>query len=333
MNYVSFPGLGIEPFGISRVAFSVFGIDIMWYGVLITLGMVLAYLYGLSRAKLEKVKSDDITDFTLFIIIFGVIGARLYYVLCSLDSYIITDRGSLWNNILASAKEIVSIRNGGLAIPGGIIAGFLTALTVARVKKIRFPVILDIVAPCVLIGQIVGRWGNFINVEAYGSVTDLPWRMGVGFAGGAPFVHPTFLYESLWNLVAFAFIALFLYKRKRFHGQIFYFYLIWYGAGRAVIEGLRSDSLMVGDVRITQIVSILAAVLGIVLTAVGFARKPKLVHKATETGVENTEEALEETQIAENADSAEDTENTAENTEAEATSEKSSEETENGENN
>ena len=165
MHYVSFPGLGIESFGLKQSAFTLFGVDIMWYGILITAGMILAYFYGLTRAKIEGVKSDDITDLTLFLVIFGVIGARLYYLIFNLDAYIVTDRGSTWNNIVETLKGMVSVRSGGLAIYGGIIAGFFTALVVAKVKKIRFPVLLDILAPCVMIGQIVGRWGNFVNVQ------------------------------------------------------------------------------------------------------------------------------------------------------------------------
>lgn len=275
MKYISFPGLGIESLGIDRVAFTVFGIDIMWYGIIITAGMILAYLYGLTRAKIEKVKSDDITDLTLFLIIFGVIGARLYYVLFKLEDFVVTDAGSTWNNVLATLKEMVNIREGGLAIYGGIIAGALTAVVFARVKKIRIPVVFDILAPSVMVGQIVGRWGNFMNVEAYGSETDLPWRMGVGFGGGAPYVHPTFLYESLWNLLGLILITVF-YKKKKFHGQVFLFYAIWYGAGRAFIEGLRTDSLMLGSFRVSQLLSVVICLAGIVLMVIGMNRAPRV---------------------------------------------------------
>lgn len=281
MKYVSFPGLGIEAFGINSTAIDIGGLQIMWYGIIITLGMVLAYLYGLSRAKIEKVRSEDITDLTLFVILFGVLGARIYYILFELDQFIYTASDSDWENILVTLKAMVNIRGGGLAIYGGIIAGALTAVIFCRKKKIRIPVILDILAPSVMVGQIIGRWGNFMNVEAYGSETTLPWRMGVGFGGGAPYVHPTFLYESLWNLLGFVLITIF-YKKKKFHGQIFLFYAIWYGAGRALIEGLRTDSLMLGPVRVSQIFSVVVCVAGIVLMILGIKRAPRVLRKTAE---------------------------------------------------
>lgn len=271
MKYVSFPGLGLEqPIKLNPVAFTVFNIDVMWYGVIITCGMLLAYIYGLTRAKIEKVKSEDITDLTLFLVIFGVIGARLYYIIFKLDEFIVrTEEGAL--DFGATLKAMVNLRNGGLAIYGGIIAGFVTAIVVARIKRIRFPVLADIVAPCLFIGQSIGRWGNFMNVEAFGRETTLPWRMGVGVYGGAPFVHPTFLYESLWNLVGFILIAVF-YKKKKFHGQVFLFYGIWYGIGRAWIEGLRTDSLMLGPIRVSQLLSILIVIGFSVLMALGMKK-------------------------------------------------------------
>lgn len=284
MNYVTFPGLGLtDPIRLDPVAFKIFGINVMWYGVIITCGMLLAYLYSLTRAKIEKVKSEDMTDLTLFLVIFGVIGARLYYIIFKLEDFIVrTADGGF--DLGGTLKAMVNLRNGGLAIYGGIIAGFVTALIVSRVKRIRFPVILDIIAPCLFIAQAIGRWGNFINVEAYGSVTDLPLRMGVGASGGAPFVHPTFLYESLWNVVGFILVAVF-YKKKKFNGQVFLFYGIWYGLGRAWIEGLRTDSLYLGPVRISQILSVVIVVAFAVLMAVGMKKAPRvrLADKALET--------------------------------------------------
>ena len=242
-----------------------------------------------------------------------------------------TDRGSTWNNIVETLKGMVSVRSGGLAIYGGIIAGFFTALAVAKVKKIRFPVLLDILAPCVMIGQIVGRWGNFVNVEAYGSTTDLPWRMGVGLGGGAPYVHPTFLYESLWNLVGFILIAVF-YKKKKFHGQVFLFYAIWYGAGRAFIEGLRTDSLYLGPIRISQLVSAVICAAGIILMVIGCMRAPRAhlpaVVKTAAKAAESAEKENSESHIAENYSASEeisstDTESAADGSEnAEESAEK-----------
>lgn len=278
-KYLSFPGLGIGEFGISDTAFTLFGLDIKWYGVIITVGMILAFFAARNRAKYEGILEDDIYDITLFCIIFGVIGARLYYVLFQLDDYIITG-GTLWENIKDSFLAIINIRGGGLAIYGGIIGGFITALIVTRIKKIRFPVLMDVAAPALLVGQSIGRWGNFMNIEAYGRVTVLPWRMcsptiadeliGKGMIDAEGYmqiingqlgVHPTFLYESLWNMAALAIIFAF-YRKKKFNGQVFFFYMAWYGLGRAVIEGLRTDSLMLGSIRISQLVAILAFVAG-----------------------------------------------------------------------
>ena len=285
MTYVSFPGLGIEPFHMERVAFSVFGISVNWYGLIITSGMILAVLYALWHAKCEKVKSDDIIDLALYLIIFGVIGARLYYVVMEFGSYLETG-GSFWENLLGTLYNMIAVWNGGLAIYGGIIAGFLTGLVVARKKKIRFPVIADIAGPAVMVGQIIGRWGNFVNVEAYGGETALPWRMGVlqSYDGGATFVsemyvHPTFLYESLWNLLGLILITV-LYKKKKFHGQMFLTYITWYGFGRMLIEGLRADSLYIGSMRVSQFVGFASFVVGSVLLILGFRRAGRRTGRA-----------------------------------------------------
>lgn len=270
MTYVSFPGFGIEPFHMDRVAFSIFGVSVNWYGLIITCGMILAVLYAMYHAKIEHVKSDDILDLAVYLIIFGVLGARLYYVIMEWDSYLAT--GGTWlENIWHTFCNAIAIWNGGLAIYGGIIAGTLVGFLFARRKKIRFGVIADIAGPSVLIGQIIGRWGNFVNVEAFGGETDLPWRMGIlkSMDGGETFysemyVHPTFLYESLWNLLGLILITA-LYKKKKFHGQMFLSYMIWYGFGRMLIEGLRADSLYVGSMRISQFVGFVTFVLGTVL--------------------------------------------------------------------
>ena len=177
VHEISFPGLGIGPFTIDSVAFTLFGREIQWYGILICIGMILAYLYASTRAKFEGIKTDDLLDLGFFVILFGIIGARLYYVVFAPTSYIATG-GTFWENVWDTIVNVVSIWEGGLAIFGGILAGFLTALVVARIKKIHFPVLLDILAPSVMIGQIIGRWGNFMNGEAYGRETGLPlWHI------------------------------------------------------------------------------------------------------------------------------------------------------------
>ncbi|MBR5448052.1 MAG: prolipoprotein diacylglyceryl transferase [Clostridia bacterium] len=278
MNYISFPGLGIEPFQLNKVAFSVFGRDIAWYGIIICTGIVLAVLYSMFRAKSEKIKTDDIIDLAFFLVLFGIIGARLYYVIFEYKNYFVTGEGFV-GNLLGTLKNAVAVWEGGLAIYGAIIAGFLTILVYCKIKKIRLLKLVDVAAPAVMIGQIIGRWGNFVNVEAYGTETALPWRMGIltnlgdyGFIG--EYVHPTFLYESLWNLVGFV-IANLIYRKKKFDGQIFFFYIGWYGFGRMLIEGLRTDSLMIGDViRVSQLIGALTFVAGVVFTII-FARIAK----------------------------------------------------------
>ena len=206
MYYISFPGLGIEPFHINRTAFSVFGHGIAWYGILITFGMVLAVLLAMHLCKREGISSDDIVDLAFTVIVFGVIGARAYYVIFSWNeiNYVATG-GTVIQNILGTIYNCIAVWEGGLAIYGGVLGGLISAFVFSKIKKINYLKLTDILAPCVLVGQIVGRWGNFINVEAYGGETTLPWRMGItymvnGSVMSEKFVHPTFLYESLWNL-------------------------------------------------------------------------------------------------------------------------------------
>ena len=295
MTYVSFPGLGIEPFHMDRIAFSLFGMDVNWYGLIITCGMILAVLYALWHAKHEGVKSDHIIDLALALIFCGVIGARLYYVIMEFDQYLVSG-GTFLQNLGGTLYNCIAIWNGGLAIYGGIIAGFLAALVAARVKRIPFPVIADIAGPAVMVGQIIGRWGNFVNVEAYGAETTLPWRMGVlhSFNDGVSFVsekfvHPTFIYESLWNLLGLILITYF-YKKKKFHGQMFLSYMTWYGFGRMLIEGLRADSLYVGSIRISQLVGFVTFVVGAVLIIVNLRRVKRNVPADKPEEEENTSE-------------------------------------------
>jgi len=288
MSYISFPGLGIEPFHIDEIAFTLFGRPVAWYGILITCGMILAVLYALHICKFEGISSDDIIDFAFVVIVCGVLGARLYYVIFKWDSYVVTDAQNFLMNIWETLKNVVAVWEGGLAIYGGIIAGILTALVYARKRKLKFIKLLDILAPCVWIGQVIGRWGNFINMEAYGGETSLPWRMGLlysyldnGVWDVEKYVHPTFLYESLWNLTALVLVLIF-YKKKKFDGQICSIYFMWYGFGRMLIEGLRTDSLMLGNLRISQGVGFVSLILGIVLTIV-FVKKHQSSKAAEDT--------------------------------------------------
>ena len=261
MTTVSFPGLGIGEFTIDPVAIRIpigSGIEIRWYGILIVTGIILSFLYCAYRAKQEGINFDNLLDIAIFTIVFAVIGARAYYVLTTLEEY-----ESFW--------EMIAIWNGGIAIYGAIIAGAITIYVVCKIKKLNFLKMFDAAGPAVMIGQIIGRWGNFCNGEAFG--TEIPQgnflyfiRMGLnsGNTGySTMYVHPTFLYESLWNLVGFVIIHS-LYKKKKFDGQIVLMYLTWYGFGRMFIEGLRTDSLYIPGTpfRISQIIGFLCFALG-----------------------------------------------------------------------
>lgn len=327
MKFLSFPGLGIGPFQINDTAFTLFGLDIKWYGIIITLGMILAYLYARTRAKYEGIDDDDLYDVTLLSIVCGIVGARLYYVVFRLGDFIAKD-GSAWDNIKNTFLNIINIRNGGLAIYGGIILGIFAAFIFARIKKMHFPILLDVAAPAIMIGQIIGRWGNFVNVEAYGRVTTLPWRMCSDTIANELFskglinleaasqirdgllgVHPTFFYESMWNLIGLALVMIF-YKKKRYNGQVFLFYVSWYGLGRFFIEGLRTDSLYIGStsLRISQLIGAAAFIVGVSLFFLLWKKTPEIL-KLAPVGDEAVTEESEE--IAE--DSAEDdSENTEE---------------------
>ncbi len=275
MYHVEFKGLDFA-FEISPIAFELFGKPVYWYGIIITLGIVLSVAYAFYRLKKENVKADDMYDYAIFTVIFGIIGARLYYVFANLSDY-------------KTFYSVIAIWNGGLAIYGGIIGGALAILLVSLFKKKNALTVLDCVAPAVMIGQFIGRWGNYANQEAFGSNTDLLWGMrSWRVPGSTPsniqgtreylenhaselmaknpdlqidpngYVHPTFLYESLWNLVGFIIIHL-LYKKKKFNGQILLMYLAWYGFGRMIIEGLRTDSLYISDtnIRVSQLLGFL----------------------------------------------------------------------------
>ena len=249
---VSFPGLGIGEFSVDRVAFEIFGKPIYWYGVIIMLGIVAAFIHAMIRSKREGFTPDDVLDLGIFTVVFGVLGARLYYVLTTLDTH-------EYKNII----DVFAIWEGGLAIYGGIIAGCTALVLTAMYKKINPLKVMDAVGPGVMLAQAIGRWGNFMNGEAYGYEVPAdsllyPFRMGLlseytdtGLT--MHYYHPTFLYESLWNLTGFIIIC-FLYRKKKFNGQVALMYLSWYGFGRMFIEGLRTDSLYVGPFRISQVI-------------------------------------------------------------------------------
>ena len=251
-NTVSFPGLGIEPFEVNNIAVSgeslgflksIFGESwqgIAWYGIIIMVGIILSALNGIKRAHQEGITTDDILDVILVAVVVSVIGARLYYVVFygGLDSF----------------YDLIAVWQGGLAIYGAVIGGIISLIIMALIKKVSPLVLLDIGASSIILGQAIGRWGNFVNIEAFGEATTLPWRMGIGFDGVIlEYVHPTFLYESLWNIIGFGLIWYF-YNHKRYNGQVLLTYLAWYGFGRMLIEGLRTDSLLLmPGVRVSQL--------------------------------------------------------------------------------
>ena len=252
---ISFPSLGLEinpPKG-----FSLFGLDIRFYGVIIALGLLLAVIYGLKRSSQFGIKEDDILDGILGIVPFAVICARAYYCIFS------------WEEFAANPISVLYIWQGGLAIYGGVIGAFIGVVVLCLIKKIKLPAVLDLMCLGFLIGQSIGRWGNFFNREAFGAATESFARMGLynSVGGTWEYYHPTFLYESLWNLVGF--VALhFLSKKRQYDGQIALGYVAWYGLGRTFIEGLRMDSLMLGSFRVSQLLAAVSCFVAVTVLVV-----------------------------------------------------------------
>ena len=258
MEYnVSFPGLGLD-FTISPVAFTIGTYPIYWYGLIIASGLLLAVLYAWRSSPRYNVDFNKLVNCILVGIVTGIIGARLYFCFFQWDYY------------SKNPIEILYINNGGLAIYGGIIGALAGGLTVAKIQKMKILPILDITMIGFLLGQGIGRWGNFTNQEAFGTPTNFPWRMiseGTDMVG----VHPCFLYESLWCLLGFVLLHFYGKYRQRYSGQIFFSYLVWYGFERMFVEGLRTDSLYLPfrlfgmDIRVSQVLSFAIFVAGIIL--------------------------------------------------------------------
>ena len=263
-EYVDFPAIGLRV-PVTKTLFRVFGQDIYTYAVIIALSIVLMIFLGLRHGGRYGINKDDIIDFMIFAMPASIICARIYYVIFSWDNY----RDNPW--------AALNIRQGGLAIYGAVIGAFATVFIFSKVRKMDAIRFLDFGVPYLLLAQGIGRWGNFVNQEVFGVNTTLPWGMtgdqivgylaansrrlaaiGVAIDPMAP-VHPTFLYESLWNLLV-ACLLFGLRRRKKYKGEVLIGYLIGYGAGRAFIEGLRTDSLMLGSVRISQLLSVLIVV-------------------------------------------------------------------------
>lgn len=284
-NYtrVYFEGLGID-FDLPSVAFSIFGYEVHWYGIIIAFGFMLAVLYGGRMAYKWKMSLDGMTDVLIWGTIFGIICARAYYVIFE------------WSYYKDHLIEIPQIWNGGIAIYGGIIGALIGAAIGCKTGKINFPNLLDLGALGLLIGQGIGRWGNFFNQEAFGvNTTTAPFRMwsqkihddlvssadtltakGIEFDPNLP-VHPTFLYESVWCLLGFFILNYMVHKHRHFKGEIFMLYGVWYGLERAVVEGLRTDSLYIGDttLRVSQLLSIVIVAVFAVAFVVCFVKYKK----------------------------------------------------------
>ncbi len=278
--HVSFPGLGIGPVTVSRTAFTVGGFSVYWYGIIIAVGFLLALIFAMKSLKRYKIKQEPFIDCVLAGLVAGIIGARVYYVAFSWDSY--------KDNLM----DIFAIHNGGLAIYGGIIGGLGAACIMARIKKVNIPAMLDIGGMGFLIGQGLGRWGNFINQEAFGTPTDLPWGM-VSENTDNIAVHPCFFYESVWCILGFFVLYFISRKWRRFDGQMFLLYLIWYGFERMIVEGLRTDSLMTPflGLRVSQILSGALVVVGTVLLIINLRRaKARPVPDGAEDEVKEPEQ-------------------------------------------
>lgn len=298
MPEIWFPNLGIEIDHLSRTAFTVFGQDIYWYGIFIGLGVILGVLLALHEAKRTGQNPDTYLDFIIYAMIIAIIGARLYYVIFSWDFY------------SQHPEKIFAIREGGLAIYGGIIGGVLTAIVYSRVKKKNFWVMADTMAPSLILGQMLGRWGNFFNKEAFGGFTDNLFAMRYQLSqvrasdvtpdilqnlvtvNGVDYiqVHPTFLYESMWSLCVFI-ILLILQRKKKFNGQVCATYFFGYALGRVWIEGLRTDQLGIGNVPVSQALSAVLIIASVVLYF--YCKKKAAAVPVTEEAKAETEQKEE----------------------------------------
>ena len=313
-DYIYFPGLG---FGIPVPSqLNIFGVRIALYGVVVSIGFVLGLVLAIKLAKATKQNPEDYLDFFLVMVIPAVLGARIYYIIFNLDEFV--SEGKSFGQIV---KDMLNIRNGGLAFYGGLIAGVIAFLVFTKVKKMYIPLVGDTIVPGILVGQILGRWGNFFNREVFGRYTSSVFRMAIPYdyystrfkeylsdvgivtqemldnmemVKGVQCitVHPTFIYEILWN-VALLVILLFWWKKKKFDGEITMFYFFGYGVGRFIIEGIRADTLMFGPFKISQLVSVVFIVVTVTILLKNYISiskgKEPVVHRLGETVVENDE--------------------------------------------
>jgi prolipoprotein diacylglyceryl transferase len=233
---------------IDPVAFRVFGMAVYWYGIMISLGMALGFVVASRRTKQYGLDEDRLISFLILAVPMAIVGARFIFVITNLGLY----GGSL--------AAMLNVRGGGLSIHGGVLGAVIAALIYTKVTGVNFWKLADVCAPGLILGQAIGRWGNFFNQEAYGVESSVPWAM---YIDGA-MRHPTFLYEFIWNLLVFGFL-LYVSKREKIEGAIFMRYLIWYSVGRFFIEGLRADAIFWGPFRAGQVVSIILILGGLLL--------------------------------------------------------------------
>ena len=263
---ISFPGLfGDWEFNPDPIAIHI-GHGVYWYGIILACAMLAGLFLCMKQAKRFGLTEDNVLDLVLWAVPCCILGSRIYYVIFYLDLYRNADGSLDWGRIIA-------IWDGGLAIYGTVIAGALVVLIFTRVKKLRFAAMMDLAVMGLLLGQIIGRWANFINREAFGGLTELPWRMRLWVSASQYIeVHPTFLYESLWNLVGLLLMLFVVTKGRRFDGENTWFYFLWYGLGRSWVEGLRTDSLYLFDwtfmgqpIRVSQALSMVMVVVAAVM--------------------------------------------------------------------
>lgn len=310
---LAFPKLGIE-LHLNRLAFSIGPLNVYWYGIIVVTGILLGYFYANKRCNEFAVKKDSLSDYMLFSVVGGILGARIYYVAFKWDYY------------KEHLNEVFSIWKGGIAIYGGIIGALIVILILSRIKKENPLNVTDCSVGGLILGQAIGRWGNFMNIEAFGSNTDSIFGMtspaitsyleshmselaanGITVDPLAP-VHPTFFYESMWNLASFVIIML-LTKKRKFKGEITLLYLALYGMGRSWIEGLRTDSLMWGSFRVSQVLAILltvsAAVIYVIMrkkqadgTLSSYFELDEPLHELSQKDKKKQEQAEEEKETA-----------------------------------
>ena len=262
---ISFPMLGDWSVNFPA-SFEIFGFRIYFYGVVMAVAFIAAVLYAAHKSPKMGIKGDDVYSLVLWVLPMAIIGCRLYYV------------ATEWDRYKDDLIEILYIWEGGIAMYGGIIAGVITVYIWSRAKKIPVGATLDVAGSALILGQVIGRWANFVNREAFGYQTDIFCRMGLTRPGEETvYVHPTFLYESLWNLIGFLIINFFWLKkgRRKYDGQVFIFYAMWYGAGRSWIEGLRTDSLYIPgtELRISQVVAAVSMIAGFIILLYNSARR------------------------------------------------------------